>query len=61
MKSIKTLIVTSEISEAVLSMLLSGTNQGNGLFSCSMTMSTSVLSPSNNSKNITQKLSKVAV
>ncbi len=61
MKSIKTLIVTSEISEVVLSMLLSGTNQGNGLFSCSMTMSTPVSSPSNNSKNITQKLSKVAV
>lgn len=55
MKSIKTLIVTSEISEAVLSMLLSGTNQGSGLFSCSMTMSIPVLSPSNNSKNITQK------
>lgn len=55
MKSIKTLIVTSEISEAVLSMLLSGTNQGNGLFSCSMTMSTLALSPSNNLKNITQK------
>lgn len=61
MKSIKTLIVTSEISEVVLSMLLSGTNQGNGLFSCLMTMSTPVSSPSNNSKNITQKLSKVAV
>lgn len=58
MKSIKTLIVTSEISEAVLSMLLSGTNQGNGLFSCLMTMSTPVLSPSNNSRNIIQKLNR---